>query len=135
MARRAMAGLSAGISTSRTSALAACTRRATGSDAETGKLEQVVNRRPQLGAHTQDSTTAPAGSLPRTLAPIELPVVQERLRVFGPGRSFRIGRDPVYGAQHHQFRIALLRVLALEEIAQDRNIPKAGNLVPNIGDA
>src|SRR4029077_12225085 len=44
-------------------------------------------------------------------------------------------RDPVYGAQDHQLRVTLLRALAPEEITQDWNVPQAGNLVPNIGDA
>src|SRR5256886_13193981 len=73
------------------------------------------------------------GLLPRRLLPIELVVLDERLRILGSGRGFRIGGNPVHGAQYHQFRIAFLRALASEKITQDRNVTQAGNFVPNVG--
>src|ERR1035437_4401777 len=58
MARRARAGLSAGISTSVTSGLAARTRRVTGSEAATGKLAQVWTGRATLVPSTSTCSTA-----------------------------------------------------------------------------
>src|ERR1022692_608968 len=179
MARMASAGVSPGISTSRTSGLAACTRRMTGSDPATGTLSQVWTVRATLVPSTNTCSTVrcslsvatittersditcfnsknqlpvfscqlpakfPSGSrrinvrrglLPYRLFGIKLLVIHVGFRIPRSGRSFSIGRDPMHRAQDHQFRIAFLKTLTLEKITEDRNIPEAGNFVPNIGD-
>src|SRR5580700_1815008 len=81
------------------------------------------------------TSTLPKRLLPRRLLSIELVVVDERLGILGGGRWFGTGRNPVHGAEHHEFGIALLDALTFEKISQDRDVAQAGNFVPNIGDA
>src|SRR5580700_9652979 len=80
------------------------------------------------------TSTLPKRLLPRRLLSIELVVVDERLGILGGGRWFGTGRNPVHGAEHHEFGIALLDALTLEKITQDRNVAQARNFVPNVGD-
>src|ERR1700686_4788480 len=68
------------------------------------------------------------------LLAIELSVIQIVLRVHWTFRRLDIGRNPAHRAQNHQFRVALLRALALEEIAEDRDIAQSRYLVPKICD-
>jgi len=63
---------------------------------------------------------------------IELAVIQIRLRVHRTLRRLDIRCDPAHRAQNHQFRVALLRALALEEIAEDRDIAQSGYLFAKI---
>src|ERR1700693_1125685 len=65
---------------------------------------------------------------------IELAFVQIRLRGRRTVRCLDTGRNPAHRAQNHQFRVAFLVALALEEIADDRDIAQPGNLVPNVCD-
>ena len=60
---------------------------------------------------------------------IELALIQIGLRVHRTFRRLDIGRDPAHRAQDHQFRIALFRALALEEIAEDGDIAQSRYLV------
>src|SRR5260370_39460630 len=63
------------------------------------------------------------------LLAIELAVIQIWLRVYRALRRLDIGRNPAHRAQNHQFRVALLRALALEEIAEDRDITQFRYLI------
>src|SRR3979490_1860054 len=65
---------------------------------------------------------------------IELIVIQIWLRIHRTFRSLDIGRNPAHRAQNHQFRVALLRAFALEEIAEDRDIAQSRYLVAKICD-
>src|SRR6202023_1456346 len=65
---------------------------------------------------------------------IELAVIQIRLRVHWTFRRLDSGCNPAHSAQNHQFRVALLRALAFEEIAEDRDIAQSRYLVAKICD-
>src|SRR5437588_5099676 len=65
---------------------------------------------------------------------IELAVIQIRLRIHRTLWSLDIWCDPAHRAQNHQFRVALLRALALEEIAEDRDIAQSRYLIAKICD-
>src|SRR5580698_10364594 len=180
-ARMAVAGLSAGTSTSMTSGVAACTRRMTGSDAATGKLAQVWTVRATLVPSTNTWSTVRCslsvatmttessaityvfpipqksvasvqfpvasefigsssddraqGITSRSFFPIELVIVDESVRLLRPGRGFGVRRNPVHGAENHEFLVAFRNTLASEKGTQDRYISQAGNFFPSIGDA
>src|SRR5208337_1869242 len=68
------------------------------------------------------------------LLSVELAMVQIRLWGLWQLRRLGSGRDPVHGTQYHQFRVALLRALAPEKSAEDRDIAQARNLVRNVRD-
>src|ERR1700680_2752520 len=65
---------------------------------------------------------------------IELSVIQIGLRVHWTFRRLYMRCNPAHRAQNHQFRVALLRALALEEIAEDRDIAQSWYLVAKICD-
>ena len=65
---------------------------------------------------------------------IELIVIKIRLGVHRTLRRLDIWCDPAHGTENHQFRVALLRALALEEIAEDRYIAQSGYLIAKICD-
>src|SRR5262249_41850976 len=50
-------------------------------------------------------------------------------------RPVRSWLNPVYRTQHHQLRIALLHVLALEKIPKDGDVAQSRHLAGDIGDA
>src|SRR5208283_4631235 len=68
------------------------------------------------------------------LLAIELALIQIRHRHRRTLRRLDTGRNPVHGAQNHQFRVALLGALAFEEIAEDGDIAQSRNLVLNVRD-
>ena len=65
---------------------------------------------------------------------IELIVIKIRLRIHRTLRRLDIWCDPAHGTENHQFRVALLRALALEEITEDRDIAQSWHLVAKICD-
>src|SRR6202162_4019243 len=69
------------------------------------------------------------------LLAIELSVIQIGFRVHRTFRRLDIRRNPAHRAQNHQFRVALLRALALEEIAEDRDITQSRYLIAKICDS
>src|SRR5882762_1916306 len=69
----------------------------------------------------------------RVLA-VETRFIEKRLRIDRAGGRLAAGRNPARCAQNHQFSSALLNGLALEKIAQNRNIPEPWNLAGDVGD-
>src|SRR5580698_5778883 len=68
----------------------------------------------------------------RWLLSIKLIFVEEWLRIDGSGRCLRAGCNAMHRAQHHQFRIALLQILAFKQIAQNRNVAESRKFVSNL---
>src|SRR5271163_187919 len=66
---------------------------------------------------------------------VELSFFQIGLRTLRRIRRLGARRNLAHRAQYHQFRIALLIALTLEEIAQDRDIAKERKFVRYVGDA
>src|SRR6202795_3565167 len=65
---------------------------------------------------------------------IELALIQIWLWIHRTLGRLDIGCNPAHRAQNHQFRVALLGALALEEIAEDRDIAQSRYLVAKICD-
>src|SRR5580698_6118654 len=68
----------------------------------------------------------------RRLLSIKLIFVEERLRILRTFRRLGAGCDAMHRAQHHQFRIALLQILAFEQIAENRNVSESRKLIGNL---
>src|ERR1700684_3167492 len=66
------------------------------------------------------------------LGGVKLIFVEERLRILRSSRRLGTGCDAMHRAQHHQFRIALLHILALEQIANNRKVGESRKFVGNL---